>query len=120
MVMRDIPAALQEQLKQFEIMRQQAAVLREQIQHFERSHAELKATLKAIEGKEEDELVYRQIGMVLFQDKAGKVQKDLAERIEISNLQITQFKRQEENLRKKLKDKEKELTTQISGYQGAV
>ncbi|MFW9995657.1 MAG: prefoldin subunit [Candidatus Odinarchaeota archaeon] len=115
MVIRDIPPALQEQLRSYETMRQQVNLLREQINVFERSNAELKATLKAIEDKSDDEELYRQVGLIMFKDKASKVKKDLTERLEITALQLNSLKKQSENLTKKLKEKEKELTSQMGG-----
>jgi prefoldin beta subunit len=88
-------------------------MLREQINVFERSTAEIKATIKSVDNKEEEEEVYKQVGLILFKDKVGKVIKDLQEKLEISNLQLNSLKKQEENMKKKLKAMENELTTQV-------
>ena len=100
---------IQQELLQFQQLQQQVQVLAQQRMQME---LQLKETEKAIEelskltGKPE---IYKSIGTLLIKSDKENVSTELAEKKDTLELRIKTFKKQEERLQEKLKEKQAKI-----------
>ncbi len=107
--MDSLSPQIQQELMQFQQLQQQVQVLAQQRMQME---LQLKETEKAIEelskltGKPE---IYKSIGTLLIKSDKKNVSTELAEKKDTLELRIKTFKKQEERLQEKLKEKQAKI-----------
>ncbi len=107
--MDSLSPQIQQELMQFQQLQQQVQVLAQQRMQME---LQLKETEKAIEelsklkGKPE---IYKSIGTLLIKSDKENVSTELAEKKDTLELRIKTFKKQEERLQEKLKEKQAKI-----------
>jgi len=115
MAVQDIPPAVQEKLRQLEMMGQQLELMRSQIDQLSAALMDVERATKALEPLDVNEEVYKSIGRVLVKAPAGKVLEELKDRKETIDLRKTTLEKQESRLKRQFEEKKQSLTESVGG-----
>jgi prefoldin beta subunit len=115
MAVQDIPPAVQEKLRQLELMGQQLEITRSQIDQISAALMDVERATKNLEALDPSEEVYKNIGRVLVKAPAGKVLEELKDRKETLDLRKTTLEKQESRLKKQFEEKRQSLTESVGG-----
>lgn len=110
----DLPADVQEQIKQMQNLQTQISTFSRQIEISQSRMNELKSTLKEIDPlKDEDEL-FKTVGQVMFKTTVIKVKSDFQEELELLELKLKSMRGKEEKLKTQLTELNKSVTTRLN------
>lgn len=113
--MSDTPFKGKEQLIQdYQTTMQQLDIITRQLSEIRMDIAELTETIKNLESLPGDEIVYKRIGVIHFQEKANKVLDERREKLEVRKLNEERLKSQE----KRVKDSAQSLETELRSILG--
>ena len=97
-------------VQQLQLLQKNMENLLQQKQQLEVQHLELDAALQEITSAEKS---YKQIGKILVAVSREQLQKELQEKKEVADLHLKNILKQEENLRKKMEEVQKEAVKEL-------
>ena len=109
-----ISPKIQNQLSQFEQVRQQLQLLTTQRIQVESQVRELDNAIKELEVTSKDSTIYKRVGSLFIKvDNKKNLQKDLNEQKETFELRMKTLERQEKQLKERYNDLQKEISKAI-------
>jgi len=111
---KDLPPAVQEQIKQMQNLQTQIQTIKSQMELSQGRLNEIKTTLKEITDLGDEEQLFKSVGQVMFTSKAGKIKSELNEELELIELKINSLKKQEERGKNQLNELNKTITNQLN------
>ena len=97
-------------VQQLQLLQKNMENLLQQKQQLEVQHLELDAALQEITSAEKS---YKQIGKILVSVSREQLQKELQEKKEVADLHLKNILKQEENLRQKMEEVQKEAVKEL-------
>ena len=97
-------------VQQLQLLQKNMENLLQQKQQLEVQHLELDAALQEITSSEKS---YKQIGKILVSVSREQLQKELQEKKEVADLHLKNILKQEENLRQKMEEVQKEAVKEL-------
>ena len=113
MAVQDIPPAIQEKLKQLEMLRQQINLLAAQKEQISSDLYETDLAIKTLETLDANEDIYKSVGRILVKKPAGTVLEELMDRKETLDLRKATIDKQESRMKKQFEEKQKSLTENV-------
>lgn len=104
-----LPPKVQERLLRLRQLQQTLQGILTQKQRLELELTENEQAVEELKKQAEDTVIYKSIGSLLVKTEKSKVTTDLNDRKELLNMRIKVLGRQEERLRKQLKDLQERL-----------
>ncbi len=104
--MAGIPEAMQEKVRQLQMLEQALQQLLMQKQAFQLQLMETESALKELQGKEE---AYKIVGNIMVLTKKEELEKELNEKKETTELRISSLEKQETRTREKASALQKEV-----------
>ena len=108
-----IPPQVQEQLARLQQLQQTLQVLITQKQQLELELSDTERALGELEKLTDETVIYKSIGALLVKSNRQSVMKELSERKELLNTQVTVLKKQEERASSKLKELQQSLQERL-------
>ena len=109
-----LPAKLQNDLKQFQRLQQELGATQQQRLQLDLKLREVSHTLEELKGLPEDAVVYRPIGSLLVKAKGrAEVEGLLSEEKETLEVRLKGIERQENHLKERYTEMQKDLTQQL-------
>ncbi|MFY9717587.1 MAG: prefoldin subunit beta [Thermoplasmata archaeon] len=109
-----LPAKLQNDLKQFQRLQQELGGTQQQRLQLDLKLREVTHTLEELKGIPEDSVVYRPIGGLMVKAKSrAEVEGILTEDKETLEVRLKAIERQENHLKERYTDMQKDLTQQL-------
>ena len=113
--MSDAPYKGKEQLiHEYQTTMQQLDIITRQLAELKLDISELTETIKNLESLPGDEIIYKRIGVIHFQEKVSKVLDERREKLEVRKLNEERLKNQE----KRIKDSAQSLETELRNLLG--
>lgn len=109
-----LPPQVQERLLRFQQQQQTLQSVLTQKQQVELELTEIEQALGELEKLVDDAVIYRAIGSLLIKAEKAKVTAELNERKELLTMRTTVLGKQEERLRKQLKDLQAKLQQDLN------
>lgn len=110
---QEIPPEVQEQIQKLQGLQNQVQSIRAQVDSLQRQLNEDKATLKEIEGLNEEVELYKAVGRVMFKSTVKQVRTEISDEVELLELKVGTLKKQEERSRKQFEELNTKLSQQI-------
>jgi prefoldin beta subunit len=107
--MEDMPANVQQQIAQFQMMQQQAQAVSSQKVQMELQLKEMEHSISELKKLKKDAEVYESIGAILIKKSKTKITTDLKERKETLELRIKTLTKQEKDVQAKLMEMQTEI-----------
>ncbi|MEA2089818.1 MAG: prefoldin subunit beta [Thermoproteota archaeon] len=111
-----LPPKIQERLLRLRQLQQTLQGVLTQKQRLELELTENEQAVEELEKLAKNTVIYKSIGSLLVKAKKSKVTVDLNERKELLNMRIKVLGRQEERLRKQLKDLQEKLQRDLRPF----
>ncbi len=109
-----LPAKLQNDLKQFQRLQQELGGIQQQRLQLDLKLREVTHTLEELKAIPEDSVVYRPIGGLMVKAKGrGEVESILSEDQETLEVRLKAVERQENHLKERYTEMQKDLTQQL-------
>ncbi|MGP8077749.1 MAG: prefoldin subunit beta [Thermoplasmata archaeon] len=109
-----LPAKLQNDLKQFQRLQQELGGIQQQRLQLDLKLREVTHTLEELKAIPEDSVVYRPIGGLMVKAKGrGEVESILSEDKETLEVRLKAVERQENHLKERYTEMQKDLTQQL-------
>ena len=113
MAVQDIPPAIQEKLRQLEILRQEINLLTAQKEQISLDLRDTNSAIKTLETLDATEEIYKSVGRIMVKMAAGSVLEELKDRKETLDLRKTTIDKQESRKKKLFEEKQKSLTENV-------
>jgi prefoldin beta subunit len=115
----DLPPKMQQQLAQFEQLRQQLQLVSNQRVNLEARVKELESTLEELESIGDSTQIYRGVGSLFVKaDTKEEVVEKLKEEKETAEVRVKTVTKQEEQLKERYNDLQQELQDSLKKMQG--
>lgn len=108
-----IPPQVQEQLARLQQLQQTLQVVITQKQQLEIELSDTERALKELEKLTDETIIYKSIGALLVKSDRQSMLKELSERKELLNTQVTVLAKQEERASSKLKELQQSLQEKL-------
>jgi prefoldin beta subunit len=107
--MEDMPANVQQQIAQFQMMQQQGQAISSQKVQMELQLKEMDHSIAELKKLKKDAEVYESIGAILIKKSKTKITTELKERKETLELRIKTLAKQEKDIQAKLMEMQTEI-----------
>ncbi len=104
-----LPPVVQERLLRLQQLQQTLQTVLTQKQQLELELLEIDQSLGELEKTSDDAVIYKSIGSLLVKSEKPKVTSDLKERKEMANMRMSVSGKQEERLRRQIKELQEKL-----------
>jgi len=104
-----LPPAVQERLLRLQQLQQTLQNVLTQKQQVELELLEVDQALSELEKTAEDGVIYKSVGSLLIKTEKQKVENELKEKKELSNMRVSVLGKQEERLRAQIKELNEKL-----------
>jgi len=112
---QQIPPWLQEQLAKMQQTQQNLQSILAQKQHIELEQHESNKALEELNKAEDDETVYKYAGSILVKSTKKTLIEEIEEKIEFAKTRSTVLAKQEERIKKNLKEQEAKINEMVKG-----
>ncbi|MGC8913541.1 MAG: prefoldin subunit beta [Thermoplasmata archaeon] len=115
---REIPPEIQNQIIQYKQVEQQLQIILQQKFNFELQLKEIDQALEVLKDAKEDTPIYKSIGSLLIKaNNKTDIVNELNDARESINLKLSSIKKQEERLKEKYENLQKQLTESLQAFQ---
>jgi prefoldin beta subunit len=111
--MEDMPASVQQQIAQFQMMQQQAQAISSQKVQMEIQLKEIDHSIEELKKLKKDAEVYESIGAILIKKGKTKITSELKERKETFELRVKTLAKQEQDIQTKLMEMQNEIQSNL-------
>ncbi len=111
--MEDMPANVQQQIAQFQMMQQQAQAISQQKVQMELQLREMSHSIEELKKLKKDAEVYESIGAILIKKSKTKIASELKDRKETLELRIKTLAKQEKDIQAKLMEMQTEIQNSL-------
>ena len=112
--MQNIPENIQQELMQFQQLQSQYQIIVSQLQSLKIEMSETDAALNEL-SKTENPVVYKSIGSILIKSEKPGLLDDLNKKKESIDIRIKTIEKQEDRVKKKLEEMQKNLQKALGG-----
>jgi len=112
--LQNIPENIQQELMQFQQLQSQYQIIVSQLQSLKIEMSETDAALNEL-SKTENPVVYKSIGSILIKSEKPDLLEDLNKKKESIDIRIKTIKKQEDRVKKKLEEMQKNLQKALGG-----
>ncbi|HRZ19195.1 MAG TPA: prefoldin subunit beta [Methanofastidiosum sp.] len=112
--MQNIPENIQQELMQFQQLQSQYQIIVSQLQSLKIEMSETDAALNEL-SKTENPVVYKSIGSILIKSEKPDLLDDLNKKKESIDIRIKTIEKQEDRVKKKLEEMQKNLQKALGG-----
>ena len=112
--MQNIPENIQQELMQFQQLQSQYQIIVNQLQSMKMEINETELALSEL-SKTENPVVYKSIGSILIKSEKADMLDDLNKKKESIGIRITTIEKQEDRVKKKLEEMQKNLQKALGG-----
>ncbi|HNZ87493.1 MAG TPA: prefoldin subunit beta [Methanofastidiosum sp.] len=112
--MQNIPENIQQELMQFQQLQSQYQIIVSQLQSLKIEMSETDAALNEL-SKTENPVVYKSIGSILIKSEKPDLLEDLNKKKESIDIRIKTIEKQEDRVKKKLEEMQKNLQKALGG-----
>lgn len=112
--MQNIPENIQQELMQFQQLQSQYQIIVSQLQSLKIEMSETDAALNEL-SKNENPVVYKSIGSILIKSEKPDLLDDLNKKKESIDIRIKTIEKQEDRVKKKLEEMQKNLQKALGG-----
>lgn len=111
----NLPPEAQEKIEELQDLQETAQQVAAQKQQAETTLNESRTALDALEGADEDTVVYREVGELLVETEYDTASEDLEEKVDSLEVRVEQLKKQENRVRERFEDLQGELQQLLQG-----
>jgi len=112
--LQNIPENIQQELMQFQQLQSQYQIIVSQLQSLKIEMSETDAALNEL-SKTENPVVYKSIGSILIKSEKPDLLEDLNKKKESIDIRIKTIEKQEDRVKKKLEEMQKNLQKALGG-----
>ena len=114
----NLPPEAQEKLETLQDLQETAQNVAEQKQQTETSLNETETALEALDGVDEDAVMYHEVGELMIQTDYDAAAEQLEEKQESLEVRVEQLSKQEERVQERFENLQDELQEMLSGAGG--
>jgi len=114
----NLPPEAQEKLETLQDLQETAQNVAQQKQQAETSLSETETALDALEGVDEESVMYREVGELLIQTDYDSASAQLEEKLESLEVRVEQLSKQEGRVQERFEKLQGELQEMLSGMGG--
>lgn len=111
--MEEMPANVQQQIAQFQMMQQQAQAISSQKVQMEIQLKEIDHSIEELKKLKKDAEVYESIGAILIKKSKTKITTELKERKETLEIRVKTLAKQEQDIQAKLMEMQSEIQNML-------
>lgn len=111
--MEEMPAGVQQQIAQFQLIQQQAQAISSQKVQMEIQLKEVGHSIEELKKLKKDAEVYESIGAILIRKSKTKITSELKDRKETLELRVKTLQKQEQDIQAKLMEMQNEIQNSL-------